>query len=260
MSVLSGIPYAQARIQSRYGRRADAGVWLKLQNIHDLGSYLQTAQQTPLRHWVLGLSSSHNSHEIELALRQKYRHHIDEVANWMPVDWKKTVQWIKRLVDLPVLQYLVDGGEPLPWMKSDPNINDFTVDDPALRLQAFRLGGNSIMVDSWQQSGSIVTGWLTQWERMLPKSGYSHRGLELLEKLFHDQIQLQTKQQEAAQPTDYEMLFDRLRLIFRRYAFQPSAVCAYLAIVALDVHRVRSDLIQRTYFRPSWDIERDLPQ
>ena len=85
MSVMSGIAYAQARIQSRYGRRADAGVWLKLQNIHDLGSYLQTAQQTPLRHWVLGLSSSHNSHEIELALRQKYRHHIDEVAKCVRV-------------------------------------------------------------------------------------------------------------------------------------------------------------------------------
>ena len=73
MAGLASIAYAQTRIQSRYGERADASVWLKLHNIYDLGSYLQTAQQTPLRPWVLGLSSTHSSHDIEEVLRQKYR-------------------------------------------------------------------------------------------------------------------------------------------------------------------------------------------
>ena len=264
MTVIHGIAYAQARIQSRYGKRADAGVWLKLHNIHDLGSYLQSAQQTPLRHWILGISSSHSSHDIELTLRQKYRRHVDEVAGWMPEDWKKTLQWIKRLVDLPVLQYLVDGGEPLPWMKSDPCINGFIADDPPLRLQAIRHEGNSIMVDSWQQSGSILAGWLAQWGSLCPKSAHDDRGLQTLVKLLHEQMPLQSSQQpskqQAAQPTDYEIMFDRLRLVFRRYAFQPAAVYAYLAIVALDLHRIRSDLMQRLFFQQADDIARDLPQ
>jgi hypothetical protein len=183
----------------------------------------------------------------------------------MPGDWKKTLQWVKRLVDLPVLQYLVDGGEPLPWMKSDPCINGFIADDPLLRLQAIRRAGNRIMVDSWQQSGSILAGWLAQWGSLCPKSAHADRGLQTLEILLHEQMSLQSsqqpsKQQQAAQPIDYEIMFDRLRLIFRRYAFQPAAVHAYLAIVALDLYRIRSDLIQRLFFQQAEDIARDLPQ
>jgi len=141
MTNLSKFSYVQVRLQSRYGQRANEDVWLRLHNIHDLSSYLQVAQQTPLRQWVIGISSIHSSHEIELALRQKYRKHIDEVTNWVPAAWQKPVQWIKRFADLPVLQYLLAGGTPSHWMKADPDIREFTADDPALRLQAMTDAG-----------------------------------------------------------------------------------------------------------------------
>jgi len=259
MTVLSEIAYAQARIQSRYGQRAGASVWLKLHNINDLGSYLQSAQQSPLRHWVLGLSSNHSSHEIELTLRQKYRHHVDEVANWMPMEWKHNLQWIKRLVDLPVINYLVNGGEPLQWMKSDPYLSGFTADDPAMRQLALRQAGSRIMLEHWSRSGSILTGWLAQWYSLLPRGAQRDRGMVALEALLNEQMQLQSRQQPAVAPADYETIFERLRLIFRHNAFQPAAVYAYLAIVALDLHRIRSDLMQRLYFRPVQAIAQDLP-
>ena len=260
MTSMSGIAYAQARIQSRYGARANANVWLRLHNIHDLGSYLQTAQQTPLRPWVLGLSSTHTSHDIELALRQKYRHHVDEVASWMPPSWQKPLRWVKRLADLPVLQYLAAGGEPMDWMKSDPDIKDFTADDPLLRVQALQQAGARALLDSWRQNGSMLPGWLSQWNSIRPESNHFDRGLQHLEKVLQQQIQLQAKQQGAARATDYELILDQLRLIFRRYAFQPAAVCAYLVIVAIDVHRVRSDLMQRLFFQAGQDIEEGLPE
>ena len=260
MAGLSVLAYAQTRVQSRYGRRADSGVWLKLHNIQDLGSYLQTAQQTALRPWVLGLSPTHNSHDIEQALRQKYRQHVDEVSGWMPVKWQKPLQWIKCLADLPTLQYLLAGGEPLEWMKSDPSVSDFTGDDLQLRVQLIRNAGNEALVDSWQKNGSILSGWLSQWNSIRPKSIYVERGVEPLEKLLLEQMQLQTMQQGATLPTDYENMFDRLRLVFRRSAFQPAAVCAYLAIVALDVHRLRSDLMLRLFFQDVKDIEQGLLQ
>ena len=249
MIVIPGAAYAQARIQSRYGRRAEADVWFKLHNIHDLGSYLQTAQQMPLRHWVLGLDLDQSSHQIELTLRQKYRSHVDEVASWMPRDWKKSLRWIKRLVDLPVLQYLVDGGEPLVWMHADPEIARFITDDPRSRLQAIQQADNGIMVDSWQQSGSILTGWSTQWDALRPASRLQNQGIELLERLLHDHMKMQSKHQEATPPTEYEHITERLRLVYRRYAFLPAAVFAYLAMVAVDIHRLRNDLMQRLYFQ-----------
>ncbi|MGB5603648.1 MAG: hypothetical protein WBO14_14560 [Gammaproteobacteria bacterium] len=260
MAGVSTIAYAQARIQTRYGERADARLWLKLHNIQDLGSYLQTAQQTALRPWVLGLSTSHTSHAIELALRQKYRHHVDEVAGWMPGDWQESMQWIKRLADLPVLQYLAAGGEPLHWMASDSDISGFTGDEPLQRLQAMRQAGYRVMVDTWQQRNSILSGWIAQWDSMRPKSVFFERGLQALEKLLHEQLRLQTKQQGLSSSGDYDIMLDRLRLIFRRYTFQPAAVTAYLVMIATDIHRVRSDLMQRLFFVQGKAVAEGLPQ
>ena len=73
-------------------------------------------------------------------------------------------------------------------------------------------------------------------------------------------MQVQTRQQGATLPADYENMLDRLRLVFRRSAFQPAAVCAYLAIVALDVHRLRSDLMLRVFFQDVQHLEQGLPQ
>ena len=115
------------------------------------------------------------------------------------------------------------------------------------------------MVESWQQGGSVLSGWLLQWHSLLPKSIHFNPGLQRLEQLLHERLQLQSKQQGIALPADYETMLDHLRLIFRRYAFQPAAVCAYLVIVAIDLYRVRSDLMQRLFFLHDKDVEVDLP-
>lgn len=264
MTGLSDFAYAQVRLQSRYSQRADEHVWQRLRNINDFASYLQVAQQTPLRPWVLGIGSDHDSHEIEFALRQKYRQHVDEVANWIPADWKIPLQWIKRLADLPTLQYLLAGGIALNWMKSDPDISKFTVDDSALRLQAMSAAGCVSLVNAWQQGDAMFTGWLSYWKQAQPQKSKFNNGLQTMENLLHQHMllqakQLQSKQADVVLPTDYEVITNSLRIIFRRYAFQPAAVCAYLAIIAVDIHRIRSDLMQRLLFQSSEDFAQELP-
>jgi len=249
MTGLSDFAYAQARLQSRYGKRADAHLWLKLHNIHDLSSYLHAAQQTALRPWVLGISTTHSSHDIELALRQKYRRHVDEVASWLPVVWGAPLQWIKRLTDLPVLQYLLAGNPPMDWMKSDPGISAFTDDDPALRLRAMQEADCASLVSAWQQGDSMLSGWLTYWNQTRPQTKAYKNGLQNMEQLLHPDILLNASQTEAGLPADYDLMEGELTEIFRRYTFQPAAVCAYLAIIAIDIHRIRSDLMQRLLFQ-----------
>lgn len=263
MTGLSDFVYAQVRLQSRYGQRADEHVWLRLHNILDLASYLQVAQQTALRPWVLGISSSHSSHEIELALRQKYRHHVDEVTNWMAADWRVPLQWIKRLADLPALQYLLADGTAMEWMKSDPDLNGFTNDDPALRLRAMRVAGCDSLVDAWQHGDTLFAGWLSHWKKVQPRTPAFSKGLHNMEDFLHEQLQLQggqlrTGKEAPTFPEDYDLVTDKLRVIFRRYAFQPAAVCAYLAIIAMDVHHVRSSLLQRLLFQGSEDFAQGL--
>jgi hypothetical protein len=240
--------YVQTRIQSRYGKRADESVWLKLQNIHDLGSYLQTAQQTPLRHWILGISATHSSHEIELTLRQKYRGHIDEVVNWVPASWRRPLCWIKRLPDLPVLHYLATGGEPLGWMKEDPALADFAIEDHNVRMQAMRDADCSSLVDALQQNETSLEGWIREWNKIRLRSNHSDNGFKDLERLIRRLVLTQTGTQGDVISPDYDSMFNQFRRIFRRYAFQPASVCAYLAIIMIDLHRIRRDLMQRKFF------------
>jgi hypothetical protein len=35
---------------------------------------------------------------------------------------------------------------------------------------------------------------------------------------------------------------------FRRYSFQPAAACAHLALIALDLEKLRGDLVRRVLF------------
>ena len=254
MTGLSGFAYAQARLQSRYGERADEHVWLRLHNITDLSSYLQSAQQTALRPWVLGIDPAHDSHAIELALRQKFRQHVDEVAGWMPVDLRLSMHWIKRLVDLPALQHLLSGNTAKDWMRLDPAINQFVADDLNQRLSALSTAGCGMLLKAWQRGEPISEGWLAQWKKLLPRSSAFDDGLQGMEKSLLQQLHLQSGQpgagkEYAAVPADYEQITDDLRLIFRRSAFQPAAVCAYLAIIALDIHHLRSDLMRRLFFQ-----------
>lgn len=244
----SKFAYVQTRIQSRYGHRAKTDVWLKLNAIDDLGSYLQIARQTPLRPWVLGISSTHNSHDIELALRQKYRQHIKEVAGWMPSAWQKPIQWIIRLADLPVIQYLAAGGKAISWMDSDPAIADFTDDDTSLRLQAMRDADCTSLVEAWQHNDTLITGWLAHWNSLCPESGLFKPGLHKLEKLLLSQLKPHAPHSSKRVFAEYEYLNDHLRTIFRRYSFQPTAVAAYLASVAIDIQHIRSDLMRRCVF------------
>lgn len=251
MTKLSKFAYAQVRLQSRYSQRANEDVWLRLHNIHDLSSYLQIAQQTPLRQWILGIDSRHSNHEIELALRQKYRKHIDEITNWVPADWQKPVQWVKRLADLPVLHYLLAAGTPSDWMKNDPDITEFTADDSALRLQAMSNAGYASLVSAWQQKQNLSAGWLSDWKAMHPRVTAFTTGLQDLEHLLQQQLHSQleignSSTQDLA--VDYESITHKLAIFFRRHAFQPAAVYAYLAIIAIDLHRVRADLLQRLFF------------
>lgn len=241
--------YAQARLQARFGERPDESVWLHLHGIGELGSYLQAAQQTSLRQWVLGLDPSRSSHEIELALRLKFRRHIDEVAGWMPERWRAALKWIKCLPDLPALQHLLAGGYAADWMQYDPALVDHTGENTMLRLQSAHQSNCIALPEGWRQGDPLFHGWLRRWRELLPKTGPATtefgQGLSHIENLLIAQI---APSQNTYTPQLREELAVKLRTAFRRYRFQPATCCAYLALTALDIERLRGNLLQRALF------------
>ena len=45
-----------------------------------------------------------------------------------------------------------------------------------------------------------------------------------------------------------QQLVSGLNHAFRRYSFEPAAACAHLGLVALDLERLRWELLQRSLF------------
>ncbi len=249
MRTTAGFAYAQARLQARFGDRPDETVWLRLHGNGELGSYLQAARQTSLRQWVLGIDTSSGSYEIELALRLKFRSHIDEVAGWLPGRWPAVIGWIKCLLDLPALQHLLDGRHAADWMHSDPVLADYTDDNMLINLQAAHASDCSVLAQNWRQGDTLVDGWLQHWHGLRPGKLFMGRefeqGLRHIEGLLRAQL---APTQGTTTARLREQLAARLRSAFRRFRFQPATSFAYLALTALDLERLRGDLVQRALF------------
>lgn len=248
MRAAAPFAYAQVRLQARHGMRPDERVWRRLESIGDLGVYLQAARQTALRSWVAGLQSAHGAHDIELTLRQQYRRTIDEVAHWMPGRWRRPVNWVRRLPDLPALQYLLSGAAAPAWMRDDPELRHFVSDSHSLRVEALRTSDCARLLKGWQRGEPLSTAWLEQWRALWPGAPRLTTGLDALARLWLRHLGALSLYSEAASAPLHETLLWELNFAFRRYSFQPAAAFAHLGLVALDVQKLRAQLLQRAVF------------
>jgi hypothetical protein len=239
--------YAQVRLQARHGDRADEFVWRRLQGVGDLANYLQAAQQTPLRPWVTGLHSKQSCHEIELMLRWQYRDYVDGVARWLPARWTGTVQLIRRIPDLPALQHLMTGAAAPAWMLDDPELHPFASDNRTTRLEAMQNSDLAWLVAGWQQQHPLYVTWLAHWRGKWPRAPRLTAGLDYLARLVQQHLRRQLEE-PAESGSQRDELLQGLNAAFRRYSQQPAAACAHLGLIALDLEKLRSDLVGRRLF------------
>jgi hypothetical protein len=52
----------------------------------------------------------------------------------------------------------------------------------------------------------------------------------------------------AASVLPRQQLVAGLNYVFRRYSFEPAAACAHLGLIALDMEKLRGELLQRALF------------
>ncbi|MDX1696913.1 MAG: hypothetical protein R3308_01430 [Thiohalobacterales bacterium] len=247
MSTTAAFAYMQTRLQAHHGRRPDEQVWLQLQGTSGLANYLQAARRTPLLPWVSGLQPDHDTHAIERSLRRQFRTHVGQVARWLPADWAASIRWITLLPDLPALQHLLKGEAAPAWMLENPRLRPYTSENPSLRLQALQTSGWREIVRAWQTGTPPVEAWLDCWRRQWPASRRLHAGLQHLCGLYRSNLaELRTAPADTAQQR--ALLAGRLRTAFRRFSFQPAAACAHLGLVALDLERLRAELVSRALF------------
>lgn len=240
--------YAQARLQSRHGERPRPIDWRRLQAVGDVVHYLQVARRTRLGRWVQELHGDQNSDSIELALRRQFCDYLDEVSRWLPDPWRDTLGWVKRLPELPAIQYLLSGQDPQPWMQEDPRLRAFTRGDREQRLLAIGQSDCAPLAAAWQRGEPIASAWFEHWRDSWARGRAAGEGLQHLTRSLRRFLGAPHSQDAENFERAREMLLAQLALIFRRYSFQPAACYAHLALTALDLMTLRADLLRRILF------------
>ena len=240
--------YAQARLQARHGMRPTEQLWRRLASMGDLANFLQQAQQTTLRPWVLGMQATQTSHAMELSLRQHFRRYTDEVACWLPGNWGAVVRSAKRLPDLPALQFLLRGEAAPPWLLEDAELRPFASENVAARLEALHNSDCDYLAVAWQRGDPPYKAWLAQWQHQWPASRRFSAGLAHLGRLLRQYLQQPGGGHTAVSGLPRQQLVAGLNYVFRRYSFEPAAACAHLGLIALDMEKLRGELLQRALF------------
>jgi hypothetical protein len=248
------LEYAHARLHARHGQRADEATWRRIEVIREFAPLLEGAQASALRPWLVGITADSSVHQVEATLHGHWRALVDERAAWMPLSWQRALQWCKVLPDLALLQHLARGGEPAAWMHDDSTWRELCVAAPQARAAVLAAGPFAALAAAWLTPQCLGRAWHDEWQRRLPQPlGDADDALRQLGRLLHDHQQVF----EQAAPSEGWLLRGALRarlsLLFHRAAVQPAAAFIDLALCALDLERLRAEVLRRALF-PRWQV------
>lgn len=243
------LEFAQARLQSRHGERAGEAAWHRLETAREFGALLEVGRASPLRRWLVGITTPGEPHRIEALLRAHWRAAVTEVAGWMPAAWQGAVRWCAVWPDLPVLQHLARGGAPAAWMDRDPAYDALCAAPAAERAAAIAAGPLGPLARAWSAPESIARAWHAEWERRLPQPP---GGADDSLRQVADALREHGAAFAAAAPGPgwllRRSLQARLSLLLRRATLEPAAAFAHVALCALDLERLRGELLSRVLF------------
>ena len=238
--------YAQARIQARYGDLPGEDDWQRLAGARTLGTFLEEAREGALRSWVKGFSALSDAHDLDRGLRAIWLDVVDQVALWMPQPWRAAFSWLKWLPLLPLLAHAARNNSLPTWVDRDGTLHPLRGADGGLEPGALLAAGAGALVVPPER---LAAAWRAEWRRRWPAC--DRHFLLNLERLAarvlrHLQVFGQASG-DAAWPLRRE-LRERLRLDYHRLPLQPAAAFAFLALIALDLERLRAALMQRALF------------
>jgi hypothetical protein len=238
--------YAQARLQARFARLPQEQEWQRLVAARTLAAFLEEARLGTLREWIKGFSGQSDAHDLEAGVRVLFRETVAEVAAWVPASWRESVLWTRWLALIPLLEHLARGGTPPPWIDREPLVQALGGDGGtpgAERRQVTRAGA------LFQDTRDPAAAWKTEWLRLRPPANrVLLRNLDALGDLLDAHVRAF---RAAAPETTWEqrkVLRRRLALLLHRRQLQPVAPFAFLALVALDLERLRGELVTRALF------------
>jgi hypothetical protein len=244
---MGSLEYAQARISARFGDRPGELDWRRLAHVRLLPALFDVARNSAFRTWVGGISAQSTAHEIEARLRLLWRAHVAEVAAWVDDDWRGAVLWFGVLPELPIVGSLA-RREPVPaWALEDASYRDFVDGVAAARRAPQRRDTFAPLAGARGDPSRVGPLWRAEWERRVPSGGDT----ALLNELMRVGLSHLSAFRDPALTDGWPLrrtLESRLTLLYRRSLQDPAGVFVYLCLVALDVERLRGELLRRAAF------------
>lgn len=230
--------YLQTRLQARHALFLDPEAWQRLDAAPGYAVFLKQARLTPLEQWLQTLPTEGSPHNVEAWLRERFQQRVEEVASWMPKPWRAAVQWVQWLPMLPALRHAAEGRPLLPWMERDPRLRAGGAEASAL----------APLLEAARRGRPVLEVWLEQWRSAWPQAAPAKEMESLARRLLRhgERFALLGGADEAWKAR--QSLRQELTFAFRRHGGTPVAGFLHLALVALELERLRGALSRRALF------------
>lgn len=266
------LDYAGTRAAARLAWRPDERLWQRLHAARDLRALLDAARAAPVGNYLSGLAANARVDDVDAAFRAQWRARVAELAGWSPVAWRAALRWTTHLADLSAVAHLWTQP-PLRWMQADPVLASYAAPaTPGNRRAALITGplaplGRALLAEAAATAQrtrgarraptadaaplpAVAAAWIAHWRSLWPQvagSAAQHADLEELGEavLAHRRrfAQLPPSDTTAAREAFAARVLARLRVD----PTQPVTLFAYLALLALDLERLRAECLAQAF-------------
>lgn len=240
--------YAQARIQARYAVLPTETEWQRLAGTRVLGAYLEDARGGPLRPWIKGFSALSGPHDLELGLRSLAWEQVQEVSTWAPQSWGPAIRWVAWLPFLGVFERLASAQGLPTWAREDQRLQALLDDDGIPSPLALKRQGLAEIAAPGDPQ-QVADRWIQEWRGRWPVSRRTQRRpLETFCQELEDHLWAFRRADPDTAWALRRRLRDHLALRLHQRPLQPLTAFLYLALILLDLERLRGDLLRRCVF------------
>lgn len=239
--------YVQARVQARFAALPSAEEWQRLAASRSLAAFLEDARNGPLRPWIKSFSGQSTSQDVEVGTRGSFHEAIEEVADWVPEPWREAVRWTRWLSLLPLWDHLARGEAPPDWLARDPFLSPLLDDNGRIDPRRVEAAGAAALL----AGDDLSAAWGEHWRRLWPRCKREFlANLEAFRALLLAHLAVFREARPESAWGLRLALRGRLHLLFHRRLLQPAGPLIYLALVALELERLRAELVTRALFAP----------
>jgi len=243
--------YVQARLQARHGERLQEVDWRAIEAARSTDQFIERARASPLRRFTERMQARMSSHAIERILRETWRSYVAELSGWVPDEWGQAVLWAAVVPELPISDAVLRGKAP-GWAEQDPAFAEFAKTDGQKHKAAPANAALAALDALPGRERTLGARWYAHWRSLLPRHHAQDRGLLALSAAIKTHIERLDRAGPHETSAPYRLdLARKVTRVFRRQAGSPAAVFCHLALVALDLERLRGDLLRRRLFEPA---------